>query len=86
MKRLFTLALGLGAGLLLGAALVRRVDTAAKAVMPEALMGRVDGISEQVTERIAAFRTQAQQHAAAREAELRAAYDVPPVPGATPRV
>ncbi len=77
IKRIFTLFFGLGLGLLVGAVVVKRLDAATRAVAPGNLAhqaGRsVGGLSQGLRD---AFET-ARTAAAAREAELRAEYNVP---------
>ncbi|MBW3659427.1 MAG: hypothetical protein KY457_12365 [Actinobacteria bacterium] len=77
IKRIFTLFFGLGVGLLVGAFVVKRIDDATRAVAPANLAHRagrsVGGLS-------GAFRRavdEGKRAAAAREAELRAEFNVP---------
>jgi hypothetical protein len=77
VKRVFSLALGLGAGLLIGAYVVRRVDTVARSASPTHLAGEagrsVGGFGERLRHAVEEGRIAAE----AREAELRQRYDVP---------
>ncbi len=79
MGRVFSVALGLGAGLLIGAWVIRRLDEAQQAVAPTHLAGQAGraaaGFSERFREAVEAGR----EAAAAREAELRGQYEVPSV-------
>lgn len=77
MKRAFSLALGLGAGLLIGAYVVRRVDAAAQAASPVHVAGQAGRAAGSFSERLRRAAAEGRVAAAAREAELRARYDVP---------
>jgi hypothetical protein len=77
VKRAFSLALGLGAGLLIGAYVVRRVDAAAQAASPVHLAGEAGRAAGTFSERLRHAAEQGRLAAEAREAELRARYDVP---------
>lgn len=79
MKRVFTLALGLGAGLVVGAYVVRQLDQAQRAVAPTNLAGQAGRAAGGFAERLRAAAEEGRAAAAAREAELRAAYPVPSV-------
>ncbi len=86
MRRLFTLALGLGAGACVGAWFVRRLDEAREAMTPSSLAGRatrgavsLGGAAVRVFEqRLAQARADAAEH----EQRMREEFDVPDV---TPR-
>jgi hypothetical protein len=77
IKRIFTLFFGLGLGLLVGGFVVKRLEDAGRAVAPtnvahqagRSVGGAVQGLRSRFEEVRAA--------AAAREAELRAEFDVP---------
>ncbi|HVM15143.1 MAG TPA: hypothetical protein VM287_12565 [Egibacteraceae bacterium] len=75
-KRMFFAAVGLGAGVALGVYVVRKVEDAQRRMSPEALAAsagaRAGSASARVREALEAGRAAA----AAREAELRAAYGV----------
>jgi hypothetical protein len=77
VKRAFSLALGLGAGLLIGAYIVRRVDAATQAASPVHLAGEAGRAAGTFSERLKHAAEQGRLAAEAREAELRARYDVP---------
>jgi hypothetical protein len=82
VKRAFTLALGLGAGLLIGAYVVRRLDEAQRAVAPSNIAGNAGRAAGSFVERLRAAADEGRAAAAAREAELRTTFDVPSVRGA----
>jgi hypothetical protein len=77
VKRAFTLALGLGAGLIIGAYVVRRLDQAQQAVAPANLAGQAGRAAGSFTERLRAAAQEGRLAAEEREAELRARYEVP---------
>jgi hypothetical protein len=77
VKRAFTLALGLGAGLIIGAYVVRRLDQAQQAVAPANLAGQAGQAAGSFTERLRAAAQEGRLAAEEREAELRARYEVP---------
>ncbi len=79
MKRAFTLALGLGAGLLVGAYVVKRLDEAQRAVAPTNLAGHAGRAAGTLSERLRAAAAEGRQAAADREAELRSQFAVPGV-------
>ena len=79
MKRVFTLALGLGAGLVIGAYVVRRLDDASRAVAPTNLAGQAGRAAGNVTERLRVAADEGRRAAADREAELRERFEVPRV-------
>ena len=77
MKRAFTLALGLGAGVVVGAYVVRRLDDAQRAVQPTTLAGNAGRAAAGLGERLRAATDAGRIAAAEREAELRGRFDVP---------
>jgi hypothetical protein len=79
MRRVFSLALGLGAGLLIGAYVIRRLDEAQQAVAPTTLAGQAGRAAATLTERFKEAAAAGREAAAAREAELRARFEVPSV-------
>ena len=79
MKRVFTLALGLGAGLLVGAYVVRRLDEAQRAVAPANLAGQAGRAAGGFAERMRLAAAAGRTAAAEREAELRSQFHVPSV-------
>jgi hypothetical protein len=79
VKRAFSLALGLGAGLLIGAYVVRRLDEAKHAVAPTTLAGQAGRAAGSFAERLRAATDEGRAAARAREAELRDRYVVPGV-------
>jgi hypothetical protein len=79
VKRAFSIALGLGAGLLIGAYVVRRVDEASQAVAPANLAGQAGRAAGSFAERMREAVEEGRVAAAEREAELRGRFDVPTV-------
>ena len=79
MKRAFSVALGLGAGLLIGAYVIKRLDEAQQAVAPTHLAGQAGRAAASLGERFREAAAAGREAAAAREAELRAQYHVPGV-------
>lgn len=77
MKRAFTLALGLGAGVIVGAYVVRRLDDAQRAVQPTTLAGNAGRAAAGFGDRLRAATEAGRIAAAEREAELRGRFDVP---------
>ncbi len=77
MKRLFTLTLGLGAGIVVGVYVVRRLDQAQQAVQPAALAGNAGRAAAGLGARVQAAAAEGRAAAAEREAELRGRFDVP---------
>lgn len=83
--RVFTLALGLGAGLLVGAAFVRRLDEAQRAVQPTSVAGAAGRAAAGMTTRLRQAIDDGRLAAAEREAELRGRFDVPGIRDAVGR-
>lgn len=79
MKRAFSLAIGLGAGLLIGAYVVRRLDQASRAVAPANLAGQAGRAAGSFAERVRHASEEGRRAAAEREAELRAQFAVPSI-------
>jgi hypothetical protein len=79
VKRTFSLALGLGAGLLIGAYVVRRLDEASRAMAPTSLAGQAGRAAGGFATRLRAAAVEGRVAAAQREAELRARYEVPSI-------
>ncbi|MFP4311056.1 MAG: hypothetical protein ACLFS9_03625 [Nitriliruptoraceae bacterium] len=77
MKRLFTLTLGLGAGVVVGVSLVRRLDRAQQAVQPSTLAGNAGRAAAGLGNRLQAALAEGRVAAAEREADLRSRFDVP---------
>lgn len=77
IKRLFTLFFGLGLGLLVGAFVVKRVDDASKAVAPANLARQTGRSVGGFATSVRAFADEVKRQSAAKEAELRAEYNVP---------
>jgi hypothetical protein len=77
VKRVFTLALGLGAGVVVGMYVVRRLDDAQRAVQPSNLAGNAGRAAAGFTARLQAAAAEGRAAAAEREAELRGQFDVP---------
>jgi hypothetical protein len=87
VRGLFVLAIGLGAGVLVGGYVVRKVDRATRAAHPVALADRAGRAAGGVSARLAAAAEAGRLAAAETEAQLRVAYDVPPLhelPAVTP--
>jgi hypothetical protein len=79
MKGAFTLALGLGAGLLIGAYVIKRLDDAQRAVAPVNLAGQAGRAAGTLIERYREASADGRIAAAEREAELRSRFEVPSV-------
>jgi hypothetical protein len=79
VKRAFTLGLGLGAGLINGAYVVRRLDDAQKAIAPTNLAGQAGRAAGGFADRLRAASEEGRLAAAERETELRSRFDVPSV-------
>lgn len=79
MRSLFALTLGLGAGILIGGYVVRQVDRATRAAHPVAVADRAGRAAGGFTARLAAAAEAGRVAAADREAQLRRAYDAPPL-------
>jgi hypothetical protein len=79
VKRVFTLALGLGAGIVIGAYVVKRLDDAQKAVAPANLAGQAGRAAGGFADRVRAATEEGRLAAAERELELRSRFDVPSV-------
>jgi hypothetical protein len=79
VKRAFSIAVGLGAGLLIGAYVVRRMDEASQAVAPANLANQAGRAAGSFAERMRAAVEEGRIAAAEREAELRGRFDVPSV-------
>lgn len=78
-KRFFFASVGLGAGLLVGAYVVRRMDEASRAVAPGNLAHQAGRAAGGVADRFRAAVEEGRAAAAEREAELRAQWQVPTV-------
>ncbi|MEX0953075.1 MAG: hypothetical protein WDZ26_04520 [Nitriliruptoraceae bacterium] len=83
MKRLFTLALGLGAGACVGAWFVRRLEEAREAMTPSSLAGRatrgVASVAGVVVRLVEQRLAQARAGAAEHERRMREEFDVPDI-------
>ncbi len=79
MRRAFSIALGLGAGLLIGAYVVRRLDAAQRAVAPANVAGQAGRAAGTVANRLREAAAAGRDAAAEREAELRGRFEVPGV-------
>lgn len=79
MRSVFALALGLGAGVLVGGYVIRRIDRATRAAHPVAVADRAGRAAGSLTARVATAAEAGRVAAADREAQLRRAYDVPPL-------
>ena len=78
-KRIFSIFLGLGIGLLIGAFVVKRMDEATKAVAPTNLAHQAGRAAGTFADRFRAAVEQGRAAMAEKEAELRAEYEVPSV-------
>jgi hypothetical protein len=85
MRRIFTLALGLGVGLYVGATVVRLIERTKQAVRPTAVAGRAGHAAGSFTTRVREAVVEGREAAVKREAELRARFDVPGLQAAAPR-
>ena len=79
MRSLFALTLGLGAGLLVGGYVVRRIDRATRAAHPVQLADRAGRAAGGLTSRLQLAAEAGRVAAADREAQLRREWDVPPL-------
>jgi hypothetical protein len=79
VRSMFVLALGLGAGVLVGGYVVRKVDRATRAAHPVAIADRAGRAAGGLSARLAEAAEAGRVAAADREAQLRRAYDVPPL-------
>jgi hypothetical protein len=79
IRRIFWLFFGLGFGLLLGAFVVKRMNEATKAVAPSNLATQAGRAAGSLTQRMQVAMEEGRRAAQAREAELRATYDVPTI-------
>lgn len=75
-KRMFFAAVGLGAGVALGGYVVRKVESAQRRMSPEALATSAGARAGSAGARVRAALDAGRVAAAAKEAELRAAYGV----------
>jgi hypothetical protein len=79
MRSVFALALGLGAGLLVGGYVVRRIDQATRAAHPVQLADRAGRAAGSFSARLQEAAAAGRVAAADREAQLRREWDVQPV-------
>lgn len=79
-KRLFFTVVGLGAGVALGVYAVQKVESAQRALRPEAIAHRAGERASGVGARISGAVQAGKAAAAAREAELRSTYGKRDVP------
>lgn len=79
MPRVFSLALGLGTGLVIGVYVVRQLEQAQRAVAPTTLAGQAGRAAGTFAARLREATDEGRRAAAAREAELRASFDIPSV-------
>jgi len=79
LRRVFSLALGIAVGLVVGAYVVRRLDDASRAVAPANLAGQAGRAAGGLAVRLRHAVEEGRQAAERREAELRARYEVPGV-------
>lgn len=83
-KRLFFTAVGLGAGVAVGVYAVRKVEQTQRRLSPEALAAGAGARVESLAERVRDALAEGRAVAAAREAELRAAWQSTSGPGSVP--
>lgn len=79
MMRLFALAVGIGAGVVVGAVAMRRFEAARRAATPTAVADRLGRGAGSVAQRVRGAVAEGRAAAAARERELRARHEVPRV-------
>lgn len=79
IKRIFSIFLGLGIGLLVGAFVVRRMDEATRAVAPSRLAHQAGRAAGTFSDRFRAAVAAGRVAMAEKEAELRDTYRVPTV-------
>jgi hypothetical protein len=79
VRSLFVLAVGLGAGVLVGGYLVRKVDRATRAAHPVAVADRAGRAAGGLQARLSAAAEAGRVAAADREAQLRRDYDLVPL-------
>ncbi|MTV25528.1 hypothetical protein FTX61_08920 [Nitriliruptoraceae bacterium ZYF776] len=89
MRRVLTLAIGIGVGLYVGATVVRRIDEAKRSVQPTAVAGRAGASAGSLALRLRVAADEGRRAAAQREHDLRARFDIPDLseiaaPGDTP--
>lgn len=83
-KRLFFTVVGLGAGVAIGVRVVQKVETAQRALRPDALAASAGARAGSVTGRLRLAVEEGRRAAADRESELRAVYRVGEAPDVTP--
>ena len=76
-KRIFSLFFGIGLGLLVGGFIVRRLDQATRAVAPTNVASQLGRFAGELGANLRHAAEAGRQAADAKEAELRAKYDVP---------
>lgn len=77
IRKIFLLFFGLGLGLFVGAVVVRKVDEASQAVAPTNVARNAGRAAGGFVERLREAAIETNRAAAAREAELRAEWNVP---------
>ena len=77
IRKIFLLFFGLGLGLFVGAVVVRKVDEASQAVAPTNVARNAGRAAGGFVERLRDAAIETNRAAAAREAELRAEWNVP---------
>lgn len=84
MRSAFAVALGLGAGLLVGGYVVRRVDRATRAAHPVQVADRAGRATGGFVSRVQDAAAAGRAAAADREAQLRRDWEVTPLQALTP--
>lgn len=79
MRSAFALACGLGAGLLVGGYVVRRIDRATRAAHPVQVADRAGRAAGGFTSRVQTAAAAGRAAAADREAQLRRDWDIAPL-------
>ncbi|MEX0593071.1 MAG: hypothetical protein WD152_06325 [Nitriliruptoraceae bacterium] len=82
MRRLLSLATGIGMGAFAGAVVMRRIESARRAVSPSSLTGGASRLAGDLGGKAEAWRARVRAEALEVEAELRATFDVPDLNGA----
>lgn len=79
IKKIFLLFFGLGLGLLVGMFVVRKLDEASEAIAPTTVARNAGRAAGGFLDRLREAAAETSRVSAAREAELRAQFDIPTV-------